>query len=105
MVASYLVAFQHCTLKTREPGKTYHMSDVAGGTDLFNSSGTKSSWFHPLRHSHKALSLFLCYIEKLEEAAIFTVEHIVIWTEILTLQSMQHYQQSTLEEFGGQGQV
>ena len=39
--------------KTREPSGTRHTSDVLGGTDLFNSSGTKSSnLFHPLRHSH-----------------------------------------------------
>ena len=33
-----LPAFQHCTRKTREPGRTYYVSDVAGGTDL--------TWFH-----------------------------------------------------------
>ena len=55
----------------REPGKTYHTSDVhgAGGTDLFDSSGTKSSRFHPLCHSrdkfYQAPSFFLPNIEKL----------------------------------------
>lgn len=35
--------------KSRKPGKTYQVSDIVGGTNLFNSSRTKSSPFHPLR--------------------------------------------------------
>ena len=31
-------SFQRCMRKTRKPGKTYHVSDVTDGTDLFNSS-------------------------------------------------------------------
>ena len=50
--------------KQREPGKTYHTRDIAVATDLFNSSGIKSSQFPPLRHSHdkiyQAPSFFVC---------------------------------------------
>ena len=46
ILVSYPPAFQCCMRKTREPGKTYHTSDLVGVTDLYNSSGTKSSWFH-----------------------------------------------------------
>ena len=62
-----LPAFQHCTTKTREPGKTYHVSDVhvAGGT---------LSWFHPLHHSrdkfYQAPSFFSCNVEKLGGASV-----------------------------------
>ena len=34
-IASYPGSSQHFVRKTREPGKTYHVSDVVGGTDLF----------------------------------------------------------------------
>ena len=54
MLASYPGSSQLFNIvrkETRERGKTYHMSDVAGGTDLFNLSGTKSSQFHLLHHS------------------------------------------------------
>ena len=69
LVPRLLPALHCCMIKMREPGKTYLKSDVAGGTDLFNSSETKSSQFHPLQHSHdkfyQAPSFFTCNIEKL----------------------------------------
>ena len=67
-------SFQCCMRKMREPDKIFHMSDVVGGTNLFNSSGTKSSKFHPLCHLrdkyYQAPSFFSCNIEKLGGAWI-----------------------------------
>ena len=69
LIPRLLPPLQHCTRETRKSGKTYHTSDIAGGTDLYNSSGTKSSQFHPLHHSldkfYQAPSFFSCCVEKL----------------------------------------
>ena len=45
LVPRLLPAFPCCMRKMMELGKTYHVSDVAGRTDL------TLGWFHPLRHS------------------------------------------------------
>ena len=69
LVPRLLLAFQRCTGKMREPGKTYHVSDVAGGTDLTLFHLDYTSQFHPLRHSHDKFYLaplfFSCNVEKL----------------------------------------
>ena len=67
LIPRLLTPFQRFTRKLREPGKTHHVSNVAGRTDLLSSSGTKSSRFHPLRHSRdKFFQALSCNIEKLE---------------------------------------
>ena len=69
LVPRLLSTFQCFMRQTREPGRTYHASDIAGGTNLFNSSGTKSSQFHPLRHLcdkfYQAPSFLSCRVEKM----------------------------------------
>ena len=66
LVPRLLPALQHCTRKTREPGKTNHVRDVAGGTNL--------TWFHLKLYKSVPPTMSLArYI--LPGSFIFLVQH------------------------------
>ena len=49
---------ERVNLRLREPGKTYHTSDIAGGTNLFNSSEVGSTRYVPHVISFTRLACF-----------------------------------------------